>query len=91
MKKDINKLEWVDSWIKTISIKTYDENNNVIIEISDNAMGIPKDSIDKGTGLGLSISYGIIKNFGGKIKVESISGNGSTFIISIPKATKLKP
>lgn len=39
-----------------------------------------------GTGLGLSISYTIIKQHGGEIRVESIKGEGSTFIITLPAA-----
>jgi signal transduction histidine kinase len=38
----------------------------------------------EGTGLGLSVSYGIIKNHGGDILVNSEVGKGSTFIIVLP-------
>ncbi|MBM7617648.1 two-component system sensor histidine kinase VicK [Weissella uvarum] len=37
-----------------------------------------------GTGLGLAISKEIIERFGGKIWVESVEGQGSTFFISLP-------
>ncbi len=40
--------------------------------------------VGKGTGLGLSVSYGIIKDHGGEIKVESTVGEGSIFIIVLP-------
>ena len=40
----------------------------------------------EGTGLGLSMSYDIVtKGHGGKIKVTSESGKGTTFTISLPK------
>jgi two-component system NtrC family sensor kinase len=37
-----------------------------------------------GTGLGLSVSYGIIKNHGGDIRVESKVGVGTTFTVELP-------
>jgi signal transduction histidine kinase len=37
-----------------------------------------------GTGLGLSVSYGIVKNHGGEIRVESAPGAGTTFTIELP-------
>jgi len=38
----------------------------------------------EGTGLGLSVSYGIIKDHGGEIEVESKSGLGTTFTFMLP-------
>jgi two-component system, NtrC family, sensor kinase len=49
-----------------------------------------KNSSVQETGLGLSVSYGIIKNHGGNIEVESEAGMGTTFIISIPNREQLK-
>lgn len=40
--------------------------------------------VGKGTGLGLSVSYGIIKEHGGEIKVDSTIGKGTNFTITIP-------
>ncbi len=42
--------------------------------------------IGKGTGLGLAVSYGIVRDHGGDIVVESKLGEGTTFHISLPLA-----
>jgi signal transduction histidine kinase len=68
------------------------------IRIADNGPGIPKNILDKifqpffttkptgqGTGLGLSLSYDIIKAHGGELNVVTKEGEGSTFIILLPK------
>jgi signal transduction histidine kinase len=40
--------------------------------------------VGKGVGLGLSITYGIVKDFGGEINVDSEAGQGATFQITFP-------
>lgn len=68
----------------------------VYIKFKDAGRGIPKDILskvfepffstkgEKRTGLGLSVSYGIVKNHGGEIMVESEIGKGSTFTVALP-------
>lgn len=69
----------------------------VEISFEDTGSGISKENLDsvfdpffttkeegKGTGLGLSISYGIIRNHGGEMHVESKEGKGTTFTIDLP-------
>ncbi len=71
--------------------------NMIRISIRDTGRGIPQKHIrkvfepffttkdvGKGAGLGLSVSYGIIKSFGGDIRVESIVGKGTVFEILLP-------
>ncbi|APF19982.1 signal transduction histidine kinase, nitrogen specific, NtrB [Caldithrix abyssi DSM 13497] len=73
------------------------EGEYVRISISDNGIGIPEEIQDKifepffttksegkGTGLGLSTVYGIIKQNGGSIYLESAPGQGTTFHIYWP-------
>jgi len=78
-------------------IRTSQEDNNVMIKIQDTGVGIPDEIKDKifeaffttkqkvkGVGLGLSVCYGIVKDHGGEIRVESEEGKGATFTISLP-------
>lgn len=46
---------------------------------------------DKGTGMGLASAYGIIKNHGGYITVDSEIGKGSKFSIFLPASDQAKP
>ncbi|HYW21452.1 MAG TPA: ATP-binding protein [Nodularia sp. (in: cyanobacteria)] len=78
--------------------------DEVMIKISDNGMGIPEKikqlifnpffttkPIGKGTGMGMSISYQIItKNHGGKFYCISSPGQGAEFVIEIPLKQQLK-
>ena len=67
------------------------------VQVSDEGVGISPDKLEKvfepffttkktgdGTGLGLSTAYGIVKQTGGFIFVDSIVGSGTTFILFFP-------
>lgn len=79
------------------SAKTDDE--NVILSISDNGMGIKEEFKDKifdpffttkdvkRSGLGLSVVHSIVKRYGGAININSCWGKGTTIHIKMPLYT----
>lgn len=92
-----NALDAMEKKGGILSISARLEEDHVVIEVSDDGVGIPEDNISqifdpffttkpvgKGTGLGLSICYGIIKKLGGEISVRSVIDKGSTFCIRLP-------
>jgi PAS domain S-box-containing protein len=71
----------------------------VNMQVRDTGPGIPHEVLDrifepffttkevgKGTGLGLSISYGLVREFGGELAVESAMDEGTTFSIKLKEA-----
>ncbi len=84
-------------YMPTIWISTKREEENAVIRIRDNGMGMPPEvqekvfnpffttkPTDKGTGLGLAISSDIIRTHGGAIEVESEEGEFTEMKITLP-------
>ena len=82
---------------REIRIVTRLQDDQVVVEISDNGRGISDEhqarlfepffttkDFGKGIGLGLSICYGIIKEHSGDIRVSHAEGGGATFTILLP-------
>ncbi|MCW3788302.1 ATP-binding protein [Plebeiibacterium sediminum] len=81
-----------------ITIKlSVDENNNVIVFVRDNGMGMSKVTMKKmfdpfytkkspgeGSGLGMTIVYNIVKEHGGRVKVDSKLGEGTLIEVVLP-------
>ena len=77
--------------------------DEIKIEVTDNGEGIPPENLGKifdpffttkgvgnGTGLGLAVTYGIVQEHGGTIEAFSENGNGTTFMLSFPVASKVR-
>ncbi|HEX8163674.1 MAG TPA: response regulator [Pyrinomonadaceae bacterium] len=69
----------------------------VCVEVADTGVGIPPEHVAKifdpffttkeigrGTGLGLAVCYGIVKEHGGHVAVDSAVGKGTTFTLTLP-------
>ncbi|WP_339167343.1 PAS domain S-box protein [Brevibacillus sp. FSL L8-0520] len=78
----------------TLTIKTYVQGREAVLEVADQGPGIPEDLLDKiwtpffttkaeGTGLGLAVCYSIANRHQARIDVET-SKEGSTFYVHFP-------
>ncbi len=90
-----NSVEYRKIDIKIFDVELYDNDKRVVVNIQDNAGGIPKDIIEhvfdanftskvegNGSGIGLYMSKLIIEKIGGTIEVEN-RDEGACFIISL--------
>jgi C4-dicarboxylate-specific signal transduction histidine kinase len=81
----------------SLHIDTLLEHDCHVLQFRDTGVGMDQETrtrvfdpffstkADRGTGLGLSVSYGIIKDLGGNIDVQSEPGAGSIFRVAIPR------
>ena len=79
-----------------IALEKLEPGDYVLISVTDSGTGMDEESKkhlfepffstkDQGSGLGLATSYGIIRQSGGSIQIESESGKGTTVKIYLPK------
>ena len=95
----IESSNFTNRKIKKLISEDLPPNHWTLIKVSDTGCGIPKKNLDRifepffttkevgeGTGLGLATVYGIIRQTGGFLDVESIVGKGTTFYLYLPRA-----
>ncbi|TRO81169.1 response regulator [Desulfuromonas acetexigens] len=79
----------------TLDFELRHDNQAIYVTISDTGAGIPEEHLhhifdpfyttkSKGTGCGLSVVLRIVKTYGGRIWVESVPGQGTTFHVQLP-------
>lgn len=91
-----NAIKYSSAGGKVI-VKISLQNRDVLVQVQDTGKGIPKEHIrhvfkpfyritndHSGSGLGLPIAQSIIEAHGGKLWVESIPGQGTTFSFTLP-------
>ncbi len=84
--------------IPDLKLPSLGETDHVMIEVADTGPGVPADiqakifdpffttkESGRGTGLGLSTVYGVIRQMGGAIALESEAGKGAAFRIYLPE------
>jgi len=93
-----NALDAIEDAAGVITVASkYDSlNRNVVVTVTDNGKGIPKEHLgriftpfysakgQKGTGLGLAVTQKVVTEHGGTIEVVSKVGEGTTFTITLP-------
>ncbi|HUA20897.1 MAG TPA: ATP-binding protein [Bryobacteraceae bacterium] len=85
----------------TLAVKAWSEDGVVRVDVKDTGQGIAPENLAriydpffttksarKGTGLGLAVTYGIVREHGGNIEVESRLGTGSRFRVELPLVRK---
>jgi C4-dicarboxylate-specific signal transduction histidine kinase len=91
------RMSFHPEWPKQIQISTQSVDNQIIITVRDNGIGIKAEYLEQifdpfyttkaaeqGTGLGLSISYGIVKDMKGNLFAESMESEWTQMTIILP-------
>ncbi len=97
LKNALDATEEVPERKNQVTVVTHWDNERIIISVEDNGIGIQADEQNrifdlfhttkpagKGTGLGLSIVHDILIRLGGNIRVASVPGKWSRFLVELP-------
>ena len=90
---------------RPVTVKSQLQGAEVVISVIDEGPGIPENEREQvfepfergsqngrdGSGLGLAIAKGFVEANGGAISIESPSGRGTSFIISLPRVSGGRP
>ena len=87
-----------------ISVRTWSDDREVFTEVADTGAGIAPGhlprifdaffttkEVGRGSGLGLSICHSIVTGYGGSIEVESEVGQGTRFLVRLPRGASEAP
>jgi nitrogen fixation/metabolism regulation signal transduction histidine kinase len=84
----------------TLRLRTRQQEDRAYVEISDTGTGLTPEECERlftpyytskehGTGLGLAIVQSVVSDHGGRISVQSQAGQGTTFVIELPRRQQL--
>lgn len=94
----LDACEISDKPDRTVTLRTYEQDNTLVIEVADDGAGMDYEvkkkvftnffstkGSNKGTGLGLLTTRKIVQEHGGKVSFDSAAGVGSVFRLEFPR------
>jgi two-component system nitrogen regulation sensor histidine kinase NtrY len=80
----------------TLTLRTQNDDGKLLIEVADTGSGMTAEECERiftpyytskqhGTGLGLAIVQSVVSDHGGRVRVRSEPGHGTTFVIELPR------
>jgi two-component system nitrogen regulation sensor histidine kinase NtrY len=79
-----------------LTLRTQNDDGKLLIEVADTGSGMSREECERiftpyytskqhGTGLGLAIVQSVVSDHGGRVRVRSEPGHGTTFVIELPR------